>query len=70
MFSLLKYSFSVRLLEVEWFEVKWLVTIIYETETTACWYYILNVWLVALELKVEVANFEIFSWCMPYLNVW
>jgi hypothetical protein len=65
MFSLLKYSFSVQLLEVEW-----LVIIIYETETTACWYYILNVWLAALEWKVEVANFEIFSWCMPYLNVW
>jgi hypothetical protein len=65
MFSLLKYSFSVWLLEVEW-----LVIIIYETETTACWYYILNVWLAALEWKVEVADFEIFSWCMPHLNVW
>ena len=53
MFSLLKYSFSVWLLEVEWFEVEWLVIILYETvETIACWYHTLNVWLVAMEWKV------------------
>ncbi|KAJ6949625.1 hypothetical protein NC651_003571 [Populus alba x Populus x berolinensis] len=42
----LKYSFSIRLLEVEW-----LVIIFYETETIAYWYHTLNVWLVALEWK-------------------